>query len=49
MEMEKLIERMMREDFIHFTTSHFNQPITEEQLTVDQVRQMLYFNQLHWI
>lgn len=41
MEMEKLIERMMREDFIHFTTSHFNQPITEEQLTVDQDRMVM--------
>lgn len=35
MEMEKFIEKMMKDEFVHFITTHFNQPITESQPPVD--------------
>lgn len=38
MEMEKLIERMMRAEFVSFTHSLFYKPIAEEDTFVDHVR-----------
>ncbi len=41
--MEKVIDKMMQEDFVHYATGDLNRPLTEGSSVVEEVCFVLFF------